>query len=52
MRRSVIVLLSLALLSLGACNTAEGMGQDLSAAGRGITGMFGGSDQPTEQPKR
>ncbi len=32
-----LVVLALAALALGACNTVEGVGKDVSAAGRAVT---------------
>jgi predicted small secreted protein len=38
MKKALSAALLLAALSLAACNTVHGMGQDLSAAGRAIQG--------------
>jgi len=36
-KKALFVLMSLLSLSLTACNTVEGAGKDVSAAGRGVT---------------
>ena len=36
MKRSVLAMMVLPLLALGACNTVEGAGQDVQAAGRAV----------------
>ncbi|HTS20960.1 MAG TPA: entericidin A/B family lipoprotein [Casimicrobiaceae bacterium] len=36
-RKTLFVLMSLLSLALTACNTVEGAGRDVSAAGRGVT---------------
>jgi len=36
-KKALFVLMSLLSLSLTACNTVEGAGKDVSAAGRGMT---------------
>lgn len=49
MHRSLVTLLSFALLLLlGACNTMQGMGRDISAAGNWISGAAD-SGQPQQR---
>ncbi len=50
MRKVMTFVAAIASLLVGACNTVEGVGRDVQAAGRTVGGLFDGGDEQGDEP--